>query len=76
MNEYQTSIDNALNQAVATAEDYLNNAYRILKKNHYEGWEVKEAVELAKVMASDFHTSIMCLKLQEIRDSIHALKKD
>ncbi len=59
----------AMRQAGMTADDYLSKAYKILK-NEYEGWDVKDAIELAKVMAQDFHTAMMCIKMQEIRDAI------
>ena len=60
----------AMRQAGYTAEHYLNAAYKILKDNEYEDWKVRDAIELAKIMATDFHTAMMSMKLQEIRDAI------
>lgn len=68
--DFDLSADGAMRQAGMTAEDYLSKAYKILK-DEYEDWTVKEAIELAKIMAQDFHTSVMCVKMQEIRDEIH-----
>jgi hypothetical protein len=31
---------------------------------------VSDAIELAKVMAQDFNTAMMAMKMQEIRDAI------
>jgi len=63
----------AMRQAASTAEYYLNESYRILKENDYEDWRVADAIELAKVMAQDFHSAMMCMKMQEIRDALHGL---
>jgi hypothetical protein len=63
----------AMRQAGMTATDYLSKAYDILKQD-YDGWSVGDAIELAKVMAQDFHTSMMCMKMQEIRDAVQELK--
>jgi len=32
-------------------------------KNDYEDWTVRDAIELAKVVAQDFHTIMMCIKM-------------
>ena len=59
----------AMRQAGMTADDYLSKAYKILDAE-YEDWTVRDAIELAKVMAQDFHTAMMCMKMREIRDAI------
>ena len=64
--------DILMRQAGMTADHYLQLAFDILKKD-YEDWTVSDAVELSKVMAQDFHTSMVGLKMQEIRDAINAL---
>jgi len=63
----------AMRQAASTAEYYLNESYRILKENDYEDWKVADVIELAKVMAQDFHSAMICMKMQEIRDAVHSL---
>jgi hypothetical protein len=67
--EVQLDGTSAMRQAGMTADDYLSKAYRILEEQ-YENWTVRDAIELAKVMAQDFHTAMMCMKMQEIRDAI------
>ena len=62
----------AMRQAGMTAEDYLSKAYKILN-DEYNDWTVRDAIELAKIMAEDFHTSMMCMKMQEIRDALNEL---
>jgi len=69
MEDIQISISNAFQQAKSTADDYLGAAIDILDK-HEMPYKVSEAIEVAKVMAQDFHTAMMCMKLQEIRDAI------
>lgn len=72
MSDVELDPTDALRQAGMTADDYLSKAYRILK-DEYEDWTVRDAIELAKVMAQDFHTAMMCVKMQEIRDSIQEI---
>ena len=62
----------ALRQAGMTAEDYLRKAITILKDQEVK-WTIKDAIEIAKVMALDFFTTMMCLKAQGIRDAIRSL---
>lgn len=69
MSEVELDCDSAMRQAGMTAEDYLSKAYKILK-DEYEDWSVRDAIELAKVISQDFHTTMMCMKMQEIRDAI------
>lgn len=69
MNDFKLNPDDAMRQAGMTADDYLSKAYAILRENP-ENCSARDAIELSKVMAQDFHTSMMCLKLQEIRDSL------
>lgn len=69
MSDVDLDPSDAMRQAGITADDYLSKAYQILKDN-YEDWTVRDAIELAKIMAQDFHTAMMCVKMQEIRDSI------
>lgn len=70
MNEINIDAYGAMRQAGMTADHYLAEAYKILKDECYEDWTVRDAIELAKVMAQDFHTAMMCMKMQEIRDAI------
>ena len=72
MSDVQLDGTSVMRQAGMTADDYLSKAYQILKED-YEDWTVRDAIELAKIMAQDFHTAMMCMKMQEIRDSIHEL---
>lgn len=67
--EIQLGFDGLMRQAGLTAEDYLSKAYDILRRD-YEDWTVRDAIELSKVIAQDYHTSVMGLKMQEIRDAI------
>jgi hypothetical protein len=67
--EVQLDGDSAMRQSGMTADDYLSKSYKILEDG-YENWSVRDAIELAKVMAQDYHTSMMCMKMQEIRDAI------
>jgi len=69
--ETSLSIENAFAQARMTADDYLGSAIDILDK-HEMPYKISDAIELAKVMAMDFDTAIMAMKLQEIRDAIEA----
>ena len=73
MSDVDLDGESAMRKAGMTAADYLSKAYDILKED-YDKWSVGDAIELAKIMAQDFHTSMMCMKMQEIRDSIHELK--
>lgn len=70
--DFELDPSGAMRQAVSTADDYLCNAFSILEKK-YEDWTIRDAIELAKIMAEDFHTAMMCAKMQEIRDSIYEL---
>ncbi len=75
MSEVQLDITGAVRQAVMTADDYLSKSYEILH-GEYDNWTVRDAIELSKVMAQDFHTAMMCMKMQEIRDVINELKEN
>lgn len=75
MNDIELDFDGLLRQAGMTAEHYLNEAYKVLKDNGYEEWTVRDAIELCKVMAQDYHSGIMCIKIQETRDAIYELSK-
>jgi len=70
--EFQLDTTSAMRQAGMTADDYLSKAYTILK-NEYDDWTIRDAIELAKIMSQDFHTSMMCMKMQEIRDAVNQL---
>lgn len=72
MSDIELDVDDLLHQAGSTAEHYLTRAYDILDKS-YDNWTVGDAIELAKVMAQDFHSSLMGLKMQEIRDAITSI---
>lgn len=72
MSEVQLDSDGAMRQAGMTAEHYLNAAYKILTDGDWE-FNTSDAIELSKVMATDFHTCMMCMKMQEIRDSVNLL---
>lgn len=76
MSDVQLEPTDAMRQAWMTAEHYLNAAYTVLKQNDYEDWTVRDAIELAKVMATDFNTAMMSMKLQELRDAIHTLAEE
>jgi hypothetical protein len=67
--EVDLSIDNALNQADITASHYLGKSIEILGKIDLN-WEMKDAIALAHIMAIDFGTAVLSMKLQEIRDAI------
>jgi len=69
MDDLKIYIKSALNQASKTSSHYLGESYKILNCECGD-WSVGDAIELAKVMAQNFHTSMMCLKMQEIRDAI------
>jgi hypothetical protein len=73
IDDIQLDIGGLLRQAKPPAQDHLYNAYDILEKGDYEGWTVSDAIELAKVLAQDFHTSMMGLKMQEIRDAVYLI---
>lgn len=72
MSDFYLDPKSSMRQAGMTAEDYLSKAYKILNDEH-DDWTVSDAIELAKIMAKDFHTSMMCMKMQEIRDALHEL---
>ena len=72
--EVELDGESAMRQAGMTADDYLSKAYDILKRE-YDDWTVRDAIELAKIMAQDYHTAMMCMKAQEIRDSIQELSE-
>lgn len=72
MSDIQLDLQGLMRQAALTADDYLADAYRILKRD-YEDWTIRDAIELSKVIAEDFHTSMVGLKLQEIRDALHTV---
>lgn len=76
MSEVQLSGDGAMRQAWMTAEHYLIYAFRVLKDCGYDEWSVRDAIELSKIMATDFNTAMMSMKLQEIRDSINLLTEE
>lgn len=67
--EIAITIDNAFNQAKLSAEEYFDEAYKYLHEKFGEN-KIDCAIELAKIMAQDFHTIMICAKLQEIRDAI------
>lgn len=73
MSEVELNSMDALRQAEITADHYLRKSHDILKE-YYEDSSIGDAIELAKVMAQDFHTCMMCLKMQEIRDAIRESK--
>ena len=63
------TIEGAYSQSKTTADDLLSAAISILVERFGEGeWTTKDAIELCKVMTSDFNNSMICMKLQEIRD--------
>ena len=69
--EVMLSSSGAMKQAEMTADDYLMWARSILEKSGVT-WTISDAIELTKVMAQDYHTAMMCMKMQEIRNSINA----
>ena len=62
----------AMEQAAMTARHYLSKACDILE-DEYSEYSMVDAIELTKVMAQDFHTAMMCMKMQEIKDAIYEL---
>ncbi len=65
----------AMEQAKSTAHDYLYSACNILDKVEGKGeWKPEHAIELCKVMAQDFHSTMMGIKMQEIRDKLGCLE--
>jgi hypothetical protein len=71
MRDVEIDFNACLRQAGMTAHDYLLRAYAILKNDYNDhDWGIKDAIELAKIMAQDYHSSIMAIKMQEIRDAI------
>lgn len=72
MSDVDLEPQDAMRQAGMTAQHYLNEAYSILAKE-YDNWTVSDAIELSKVMAQDFHTTMMSIKMQEIRNALHEL---
>ena len=73
--EITLSLDQAFSQVEPTADKYLRESYKILKDS-YEDFTVSDAIELAKVMASDFNSTMLIIKLQEIRDKLEKLSDD
>lgn len=71
--EVDISIENAFRQAKMTAEHYLAESYKIIENYSDQKSNIAVAVELAKVMAQDFHTTIMATKIQEIRDKLEEI---
>ncbi len=72
-NEISINFENAMEQAAYTAEFYLNKSYKILENNEKE-FTVSNAIELAKIMCSDFNATVSHIKMQEIRDAIEENK--
>ena len=56
-------------QSFKTARDYLGESVNELSEYKHK-WTMRDAVELAKVMAMDFNTAMVSMKLQQIRDAI------
>jgi len=75
MSDVQLDGTNAMRQAGMTADEYLSKACKILKDGH-DAWTLRDAIELSLVMAQDFHTAMMCMKMQDIRDAIYSLKEE
>jgi hypothetical protein len=69
MSDVDLEPNDALQQAVRTGQHYLREAFKILEEE-YPGYTVEDSIQLAKVMAQDFHTAMMCRKMQEVRDAI------
>ena len=70
--EVDITLENAMNQAGYTAEKYLIDSLDILadRTGQRSIEEMNSAIELAKVCAQDFHTAVIAMKLQEIREAI------
>ena len=69
MDDIEIGLNDLMRQSGLTADDYLSKAHSILKD--YDNRSIRDAIELAKIMAQDFHTSVMALKMQEMRDAIY-----
>lgn len=65
---YLSPID-AMKQVSITGHIYFEEALKILQKQK-NSWSISDAIELAKILAQDFHTVMLCTKMQEIRDAI------
>lgn len=74
MHEMTIGFSDAMDQAVGTAEYYVNKANRYLE-NWGKDYTIRDAIELAKIMSSDFNNTVMCIKLQEIRDAIEKISE-
>ena len=72
MSEVELDLDGLMRQAIMIADDYLSKAYAILERE-YDGWTVSDAIALAKVMAQDYNTGVMALKMQEIREALYTV---
>lgn len=71
--EIDLTAERAMEQAGHTAEYYYSRACKILGESEDHEVNPLHAIELAKVMAQDFHTVSNSAKLQDIRDAIHEL---
>ncbi len=76
MSEVMLDATGAMRQAGMTAEHYLNAAIKILRDNQKGNFAMSDAIQLSKVMAMDFDTSMMCMKMQEIRDAIDRMTEE
>ena len=72
------TLENAMNQAGYAAEKYLVDSLDILfnRVGNRSIEEMNSAIELAKRCAQDFHTTVIAMKLQEIRDAIRDCKPE
>lgn len=62
------SSDTLLRQAKITAEDYVGEACVQLQELHTQygqEWTIADAVALAKIMATDFNTSLMSKTIEQ-----------
>ncbi len=76
--EFSLTTIQAFEQAKMTAHDYLFSAKDTLRKTceENEPFSISDCIELAKVMAMDFQTSMYCAKMQEIRAMLSCISGD
>ena len=73
-NEIKLSWHNAMEQAGMTGATWFSKAVACLKEENEGTFIVADAIELAKVMAMDFHSTTMGIKMQEIRDAVYSIE--
>jgi hypothetical protein len=75
INDVTLDIEGLFRQSKITAREYFLAADEIIEESKFPEIRLEAVIELAKVMAQDFHTGIMALKMQEIRDAVYEVSK-